>query len=157
MGTVAIDNLADHPDLVPVIADWLCAQWGEWAGRPSVQDWIPRIQRRLNRDRIPLTLVAMSGDVPVGTAALVECDLPTRPQLYPWIAAVYVVPETRGRGIGTALIRQLLKECQRLKVEELYVFNSRERNLYTKLGWAVIEVSEYRGETIHIMKRDVDA
>ena len=40
----------------------------------------------------------LPNEVPVGTASLVTKDLPSSPDLTPWLAGVLVRPEFRGRG-----------------------------------------------------------
>jgi len=59
------------------------------------------LRAHLIRDRMPLTLVASSELCPVGTATLLAHDVGTEqwPELSPWLAAVYVAPEYRHRGI----------------------------------------------------------
>lgn len=64
------------------------------------------LRAHLVRDQIPLTLVASLNRCPVGTATLLAHDVETEewPDLTPWLAAVYVMPEYRRRGVGAALI-----------------------------------------------------
>jgi GNAT superfamily N-acetyltransferase len=51
----------------------------------------------------------------VGTATLLAQDVDTEqwPELSPWLAAVYVVPEYRHRGIGAALVPALARAAPR--------------------------------------------
>ncbi|MEI9926215.1 MAG: GNAT family N-acetyltransferase [Bradyrhizobium sp.] len=54
---------------------------------------------------IPLALVAHDGDAFLGTASVIPSDLAERPQLTPWIAAVWVEPQARRHGTGSALVK----------------------------------------------------
>src|SRR5688572_13759565 len=45
----------------------------------------------------------LDDNVPVGTASLVNSDLPSRPDLTPWLAGVLVLPAFRGQGYSAAL------------------------------------------------------
>lgn len=51
----------------------------------------------LNRDRIPLCVVAWSGDRPCGTVSLDVQDLAIRPNQGPWLVNTFVHPDFRGR------------------------------------------------------------
>ena len=54
------------------------------------------------------TLVAAPGQaVDTATASLVSNDLPSRPDLTPWLASVLVRPEFRGRGYSAPLVRHV--------------------------------------------------
>ncbi|WP_052731855.1 GNAT family N-acetyltransferase [Devosia geojensis] len=50
----------------------------------------------------PFTLVARAGERFLGTVSGITSDLDARPQLSPWIAALWVEPDERSRGIGGA-------------------------------------------------------
>jgi N-acetylglutamate synthase-like GNAT family acetyltransferase len=110
---------------------------------------------RTARHAIPKTFVALENDQIVGTASLVEDDMPTRPELTPWLAAVYVLPEFRHRGIGLALVKAAMREAEALGVERLYLFTPDRVRFYNRLGWKVIEHTEYRGQNVTIMSYEV--
>ena len=71
-------------------------------------------------DRIPLSLLALDG-VPAGTVNLIACDSKARPDLTPWLAALYVEPGHRGKGIGAALVRRLTAEAARIGCREMFL------------------------------------
>jgi len=58
--------------------------------------------------------------------------------LAPWLAAMLVVPEHRGQGVGSNLVRALLKEAARLGVRQLYL-GTDIPDYYAKLGAAMYE------------------
>src|SRR5215216_4133152 len=89
---VLIDELADHPNLVETLAGW---HWAAWGQPDALPHWITTLRGRAYRDRIPTTFVAMAGDQPIGSVSIVERDMTTRPDLGPWLAAVYVEPSFR--------------------------------------------------------------
>ena len=93
----------------------------------------------------------MVRDQPVGTASLRLDDLPDRPDLSPWLAGVYVVPEHRNKGIASALCKRIAAEASRLGIVQLYLCTEDQENLYRKLGWSVHERLKSRGEDIVVM------
>jgi predicted N-acetyltransferase YhbS len=146
-----IDYLANHPELIPTIAEWHTREWGDVPPLATVADRIEKFRGHLNRDRIPLTLVAVDDDELLGSASLVEEDLPGRDDLMPWLASVYVAPEHRRRGVGSKLVRQIVAKASELNVRELYLFTWSQERLYENLGWRVLERTVLADRQVVIM------
>lgn len=51
--------LADRPDAIPTVAEWDYEEWGKVPGN-SVEKTIERINGKLNRDKPPLYILAIS-------------------------------------------------------------------------------------------------
>jgi GNAT superfamily N-acetyltransferase len=90
--------------------------------------------------RIPFALVAEDDGRLCANLLVIDSDEPARPDLTPWIAAVWVDEEMRKQGIAAALLREAIKRSAALGVERLYL-SSRPamRDFYTKLGWRPID------------------
>ena len=99
-----------------------------------------------------MTFVAMSGKSLLGSASLVPQDLKVRQELSPWMDTVFVAPEYRKKGVGSALVNRVVLEAGRLNIETLYLFTPDKEKFYTALGWLVIERIIYNGEQQSIMK-----
>ena len=71
---------------------------------------------------------------------MIASDLAERPQLTPWVAAVWVEQEARGHGIGAALVERAVKDCFALGMVRAYLC-ARPRMLafYERLGWTLLE------------------
>src|SRR5262245_3150780 len=120
--TVSISPLANSPHLAHVIAQWHFAEWRHLYPGGTVPGWLEHIQTRMNAERLPLTIVALGDrDDPVGTAAFTERDMETHPELSPWLGGVYVIPAARGRGVASALVRDLTGRAAEFGVRELYL------------------------------------
>ncbi len=148
-----IRYLADCQDAIPQIAHWLFNEWGRFLPGSSVERGIARLQGRLHRDRLPLTLVAMEAEVAIGTVSLISCDMETRPDLSPWLASLYVEADRRRRGIGAALIEGAVREATGLRIDSLFLFTDTSEALYAKHGWQKVESCIYRNREVVIMKR----
>ncbi|MCL2629621.1 MAG: GNAT family N-acetyltransferase [Alphaproteobacteria bacterium] len=99
---VEILNLADRPEFIEGVAKFLHEEWSQHEGFKLDAD-IYRTKHSICKDGIPQTLIAVEGDELVGTVSLWYNDLKTRQDLSPWMAALYVKPSHRRRGIGRAL------------------------------------------------------
>jgi GNAT superfamily N-acetyltransferase len=149
-----IDLLADHPKLVDVIARWHYDEWSRFRPDRTYREWSDRIAKRTRRDGIPTTFVAFDDSLPVGTSMLMEHDMETRPDLTPWLAGVYVRPEHRDRGVGSALVTHATRCAGEFGVDTVYLHTEAEgsaRRLYDRLGWEVIATEPYEGVEVVIM------
>lgn len=111
-----------------------------WTDKP---DYSPAHFEALLRDaddpeRIPLSLLAVVQDEPAGTVNLIVNDDSERPQLTPWLAALYVAPSYRNQGTGAALVTRLCQETARIGYREVY-FGTRIPGFYEALGARIHE------------------
>jgi len=143
----SIDHLFNHPDQIRTVATWIYDEF--WRDKPgySIETFEILLRKASDPDRIPLSLLAFADGTPAGTVNLVHSDSETRPHLHPWLAALYVVPEFRHRGIGSALCRALLSDAGRLGVGELFL-GTDIPDFYAALG---AELHEQVGEITCIM------
>jgi GNAT superfamily N-acetyltransferase len=147
-----IVNLRQIPEVIPTLAAWHHAQWGELNPQKSLDTRIAGLELHLAEAPVPTTFVALEDELPLGSASLVLHDLPTHSHLSPWLASVYVAAEHRRRGIGGQLVRRVMGESRRLGVETLYLFTLDQEKFYAELGWSLLERSEYRGFPIVVMQ-----
>ena len=99
----------------------------------------------------------MKGERPVGTASLVADDMSDRPELTPWLASVFVLPEWRGQGIASRLVQRVEAEACANGIGYFYLYTPDQQALYRRLGWRDRETRTYRGEAVTIMDRRLDA
>jgi len=123
----------------------------------TFDDVVRSYAQRANTDVLPLALVALHRGKIIGTGSLKLQDLDVRPQFTPWLGGLFVAPEYRGRGAGTALIQRLVEEALRLQILCRYLWTPSAAALYTKLGWASLETLGYCGYEITVMRRELRA
>ena len=154
---IAIDYLANCPELVDELAH---LSWKEWQEvyqqrEQTLEDSLKNYRDRMNTDRLPLTLVAVQLGELVGMVSLKFRDMDTRPDLDPWLGGLLVLPEWRNRGVGTMLMHHATEEARRLNVPRLYLWTHSAEGLYHKLGWQVVERSNYFGKEAAVMQIDL--
>jgi N-acetylglutamate synthase-like GNAT family acetyltransferase len=135
-----ISDLRQRPEFLDIVAMRIWQAWWRETGQPL--DYIAgRLQREnLNADPIPFALVAHDGAEFLGTSSVITADLPERPQLTPWVAAVWVEPQARRRGVGAALVERAALDCFALGMVSAYLCARRERaSFYERLGWIPVE------------------
>ena len=180
---IRIDYLADHSELLDELAR---LSWKEWQDiyqqrEQTLEDCLKNYRERMNTNRLPLTLVALTTDVSarrrksepdlhlrargvrspdrtlVGMVSLKFHDMDTRPDLDPWLGGLLVLPEWRNRGVGTMLMHRATDEARRLNVSRLYLWTHSAERLYRKLGWKVVEHTNYFGKEAVVMERDLSS
>jgi GNAT superfamily N-acetyltransferase len=167
---IAVDYLANCPELVDELAR---LSWKEWQDvyqqrQQTFDDSLKNYRERLNTHRLPLTLVAVRARHGQSLARLtVNCrelvgmvslkfhDMDTRPDLDPWLGGLLVLPEWRNRGVGTMLMHRATEEARRLNVPRLYLWTYSAEGLYQKLGWQVVERTNYFGKEAVVMQIDL--
>ncbi|MHC4065329.1 MAG: GNAT family N-acetyltransferase [Planctomycetota bacterium] len=146
-----IEYLADHLPLLPIVAKWHHEEWDRSRPDATVEERIARLQQWCGRRCIGTTFIALVGDAPVGCASLVAHDMRTQMELTPWLGGVYVAPDHRRQGIGSALVTRAVDEARKLSVERLYLYTADQERFYARLGWSVVEQCQYRGQGVVVM------
>ena len=148
-----IVTLADAPALLPTVARW---HWDEWgAGDPggSLATWTEGLRRRAQRDRPPVTWLALRGEEPVGSIALLERDMATHPELSPWLATLFVVPGQRGRGVAGALVAHCEAAATALGFADLFLYTDAAEGYYARRGWSTLHREPYAGADKAVMAK----
>jgi N-acetylglutamate synthase-like GNAT family acetyltransferase len=148
---MTIDYLADHPEALPVLAQWQHAEWGHIRPGDTIEKRTARLESFSNRDSIPLTVVALEAGELRGAASLIPHDMERRMELSPWLAGVFVGEAYRRHGIGAQLVRRIMSEAARLEVPLLYLYTVHSERFYAALGWSLSERTSYRDQKIVIM------
>jgi GNAT superfamily N-acetyltransferase len=141
-----ISDLRQRPEFFDTVAERIWQAWWKADGHPF--DYISgRLRESLSATPIPFALVAHHGETFLGTTSVIASDLAERPQFTPWVAAVWVEPEARQRGVGAALVDRAAQGCFVLGVTRAFLCARPQRvGFYERLGWTSIEreVGRYR-------------
>jgi GNAT superfamily N-acetyltransferase len=151
-----ISDLRQRPAFFDTVAMRIWQAWWEADGTPL--DYISsRLRENINARPIPFALVAHVGNAFLGTASVIASDLAERPQLTPWVAAVWVEPEARRRGVGAALVDRATQDCFALGVSRAYLCaRPRLSRFYEGLGWTILE-RKVGSHHMSVFVRDADS
>ena len=98
-------------------------------------------------------LLAEVDGQPAGSCLFVREEIDPKHDLTPWLAALYVAPEFRGRSIATALVRAIEEHARNVGCKQLYLYTITAEPLYAKLGWMALEHFDWHGEKFVLMAR----
>ncbi len=146
-----ISFLADRQECLPVLAQWLHDEWDHMYPGATLATRTARLEGLLNRDRLPLAVVAHRDGGALGTASLIVCDMATHPELTPWLASVFVGTEFRRQGVGQALVARIMAECRRLGYPRCYLWTDKEEQFYQAMGWTREFCEQYKNQPVSVM------
>jgi GNAT superfamily N-acetyltransferase len=134
-----ISDLRQCPAFFDTVVDRIWRAWWQASGTPL--DHISgRLRENMEATPIPFALVAHDGGAFLGTSSVIASDLAERPQLTPWVAAVWVEEHARRHGVGAALVDRAAQDCFALGVGRIYLCaRPRMTGFYEGLGWTVSE------------------
>ncbi len=88
--------LADHSNTIPLIASWYFDEWGHLGRFTSRKELENRLQDALNREEIPLMILAFDNDDLAGVAELKYHEMDIYPDKDHWLGGIYVPAQHRG-------------------------------------------------------------
>jgi len=148
--------LADREEAIPKVATWYFNEWG-YLGKDSDSERVAeKLKHFLNRDKIPLMIVAVKDQEVIGAAQLKYREMDIYPEKEYWIGGVYVVAAHRDKGIGTQLVGKIIEIAQSLAVTKLHLQTERlDGGYYSRLGWVPVEQVNYHGLDVLVMENEI--
>jgi predicted N-acetyltransferase YhbS len=149
-----IEHLLEHKHHIPTIAAWQQEEFGYLSPQGTIGQRVERLNSADNRDQLPISLVAISGDQNdlAGSANIVATTL-THKHLSPWLSSVFVPAEQRGKGIASKLALVAIAEASRLGFDRIYLFTPRNETLYARLGWETFDHAVLNSVPVCLMAR----
>lgn len=132
--SLVVHDLWRHPQHLDFVAGLVYREfWADVKDGMTEAELADAFGGRAAPGRVLASLIALEGEVPLGCVHLIDNDDPSLPELYPWMAAMVVVPERRGQGIGSMLVRALMREAKAMGFEQLW-FGTDGPGFYERLG-----------------------
>jgi predicted N-acetyltransferase YhbS len=137
---IDIQFLADCPEVIPAIA---CLHQIEMklGSRSNFQRTVKEFQNHVNRNTLPLTLVAFVNTIPIGSVSLVEFELKSHTHLSPWVSSLFVASAYQNRGIGKCLMEKIVAIGSEIGCHQLHLYTP-VSDYFAKSGWTVIDKAQ---------------
>jgi len=147
-----IVSLTAVPQFADQITDWQYQAFGE----PESRDFFASIvASSLTGTDFPVTFVAVEAGRTVGTVGFWRCDLISRQDLFPWLAALYVDLPARGKGVSEALQQHVIRYARAQGYSRLWLWSA-FGGYYERFGWQPQgEALEYPDKRVTLYCRDV--
>jgi predicted N-acetyltransferase YhbS len=133
-----IIDLRERPEVLPTLAHMLYEEFWRDVADVSPDSLADRLRLALTDAGLPLCLVALAGDTPVGLVNVIDYDDPNPRVGTPWLAGLVVDPAWRGQGVGSELVRQALSHAKRCGEQQLFL-GTDGPGFYRRLGAEVVQ------------------
>jgi len=150
---ITIQSTHSAPHHIPVITKWLQTEWGHHNPGWSFDDHLAHYKTYAVQSGLPIQMVAVQNDQPIGCVTLNEDDLPSEPDLGPWVSGLFVPEEFRRQGLGQILLAGAEAEAKRQGYTHLYLFNRSAIKFYTKASWVPVKTVLFREKEYTVFQK----
>ena len=149
----AIGELNRGSPHIASVAQWLSEEWGASLGY-DLSDTLAWCEELAGTQHETL-IAATRDDIPIGSIAVVQCDLEGYGHLRPWLSCFYLLPAERGMGIGPPLIQAACDWARAKRYPDLYLYANKcgLTEYYGRFGWQPVSDLSRDGETFQIMRK----
>lgn len=148
-----IKPLALCLEQLPLLREWLEAEWPSYYGIDGPGDAWSDLQAFSKQGSLPVGVVAFLEDKVCGIAALKAESIASHRHLSPWAAAGLVHPASRGQGIGGWLLGALEQQAKALGFSRIYCGTSTAESLLQRGGWQLMESIIHEGKELGIYSK----
>ena len=158
MNSFKVASLAEHPHHWQTAAEWSFEAWKHDFPSDTVQTYLDQYALAASESEELLEVFAAidSQDDLLGVATLVDDDeLPDAPEPGPWLAAVFVTPDARKLGVGSALVEHVVNRARELGYSKIYLYTEHQELWYASKGWSKIRDIIFLGLHHTVMQREL--
>lgn len=126
-----------------IITDWMYNWWGKTDG-DTLEEVECFVMHTMQNDRIPQTYGIFLNNKIIGMYQFLHNDLKIRPDIYPWLADVYIDEKYRQKGFARIMLETVKNSMKDLNLKEIYLYTEYV-GFYEKLGWDFVsEIDTYK-------------
>lgn len=154
--SIRVELVKDCPEVIPVLAQWGYETWRSYNTSLTPEILVDVFNKRLNDDKLPLSLVLFRDKEPIGVISLDDHSEPELADLEdgnPWGDSFHVVPSERNKGLGMDLAQAAVTVAKQLGYQAIHFYTSIPLNVgwYVERGAKVIGKRPYHNHWITIM------
>jgi GNAT superfamily N-acetyltransferase len=133
-----IINILEHPEWLEYAADYFSSRWSidRQLYLDSMNDSLTT-SKTLPRWYLMLRSAIDGTDNIIGGCGLIDNDFMVRTDLSPWMCALYIEPDERGKQFGEKLLAHSRLEAASLGFDKVYL-NTDHVGYYEKYGWSYL-------------------
>ena len=141
-------------EILKLTTNWMYNWWGieENYKYDEVEIYM---KNSFNDNKLPQTYGLFLKNKLIGMYQLTYRDLFLRPDIYPWIANLYIDKNYRNKGYGKLLIQSIQENIKHnTKFKEIFLYTEHD-NLYEKYNWefiGYINTPRYKTEKVRLYK-----
>jgi len=136
----------------------VCARWRVNAFSmlgTSFEEELRSLQQFVCDQSLGVLLVAKADGEPIGACLMVESEFEPNHDVAPWLTGLFVTPEHRNEGAGSILVRAIEDQARQRGFSRLNLYTSEAAGFYARLGWSIVDRTNWRGVNATLMVRDL--
>jgi len=149
-----ISDMPANSEFAHTGAQWAFDDWKETDPNDDIQ-WYLNVYSESATDpsSLPISLAAITANDELAGVACVVLDdeLPDANEPGPWVAAVFVNPEYRGRSVGKQLVTEAVRRARELGYSDVYLYTRDVAHWYETFGWERVRETHIHQKPITIM------
>jgi len=153
--TIVILSLKDsgalQDDYIEQLARWHHNEWLHLNPGATFGKRLARYNKIVITKALPEIFIACENEKLLGSVTLDKEDMDTRQYLTPWLASLFVEPNSRSLGVASALIKYCLDDAKQKNFKNLYLFTEDQTIFYQHRGWHFVETLGYRNVDVDLM------
>ncbi len=123
------------------MTDWMYEEWGLDEGF-NKENIACKLRHSLQEYQYPQTYGLFLENTLIGMYQFTLDDLPARPDIYPWLANVYIAQEYRQKGYSNILLSSVIEYAKKyLPTNKLFLY-TKHTHLFEKYGWEFLGLIE---------------
>lgn len=116
MDNINIVSVREHPEYLEHAVDYFSGKWG--ISRNIYHNCI--VNSLATESPLPRWYLMIREDKIIGSYGLIVNDFISRQDIWPWLCAVYIEENERGKALGSRLLQHGRKEAARLGFPMVY-------------------------------------
>ena len=142
MKKIIVKKITDYNEInLNKCVSWMYDWWGNAEGwtKEKVSTYM---KASFNSKTLPQTIIAFNeNNEEIGMCQITLKDLDCRPDIYPYIANLYIEEKYRNNGFAKLLLDEAIKTARENNLTHLYLYTS-HIGLYEKYGWKFVDFVE---------------
>ncbi|MDP4928708.1 MAG: GNAT family N-acetyltransferase, partial [Ilumatobacteraceae bacterium] len=122
---IVISDMPANSKFAHIGAQWAFGDWKETDPNDEIE-WYLNVysESAVDPSSLPISLAAITTNGELAGVACVVADdeLPDAIEPGPWVAAVFVSPECRGRAVGKQLVTEAVRRARELGHSDVYLY-----------------------------------
>ena len=135
---IELKQITQKDNAFYTICEWM-KEWWEKEENLSYAETQAIMDRSISVTDFPRTYALFVDEKVVGAFQFTLFDLHVAPNIYPWLANVFVAKDERGKGYSVHLIEKAVSLAKNIGIKRLWLFTHHE-NLYERYGFKLEEM-----------------
>ncbi|WP_390591545.1 GNAT family N-acetyltransferase [Simiduia litorea] len=136
---MSVRPLRQAPEYAEQLAHWLHLERQRFGAAGTEAEGLVKLQAECaGTNGLPHTKIALSDNLLLGAVTLMQFDGPLARPSDVWLTNLWVDPQWRNQGLGTALCHALIEQARIEQFSTLQLFTYDKAPFYRALGWVEV-------------------